>query len=136
MRRPGWLAATLIILLLLGGGAYWLVRSPETIMVVSWGDAYGRAQTLALFHPYTDKTHVDVRVANYGGGLKEISSQVSSGEGEWDVVDMEIEDAASACRQGLLERLESIELPAGATGAGACPARWAPAGSEVSSIAK
>ena len=116
MRLPRWLAATLLVCILLGAGLYWLSRPPESITVVSWGDTYGRAQTLALFHPYTDKTHVDVRVANYGGGLKEISAQVASGDIEWDVVDLELEDAASACRQGLLERLDGIELPPGANG--------------------
>ncbi len=119
MKLPRWLAATLPVLILLGAGLYWLIRSPETITVVSWGDTYGRAQTLALFHPYTDKTHVDVKVANYGGGLKEISAQVASGDIEWDVVDLELEDAASACRQGLLERLDGVELPPGANGASA-----------------
>jgi putative spermidine/putrescine transport system substrate-binding protein len=87
--------------------------------VVSWGDTYGRAQTLAMFHPYTDKTHVDVNVANYGGGLKEISAQVASGDVQWDVVDMELEDAAAACRAGLLENLTGMELPPGANGLGA-----------------
>jgi putative spermidine/putrescine transport system substrate-binding protein len=116
MRLPRWLAATLLVCILLGAGLYWLNRPPETITVVSWGDTYGRAQTLALFHPYTDKTHVDIRIANYGGGLKEISAQVASGDIEWDVVDLELEDAASACRQGLLERLDGIELPPGANG--------------------
>src|SRR6266850_3290775 len=119
MRLPRWLAATLLVCILLGAGLYWLARPPETITVVSWGDAYGRAQTLALFHPYTDKTHVDVKVANYGGGLKEISAQVASGDIEWDVVDLELEDAAAACRQGLLERLDGIELPPGINGAAA-----------------
>ncbi len=116
MRLPRWLAASLLVCIVIGAGLYWLSRSPETITVVSWGDTYGRAQTLALFHPYTDKTHVDVRIANYGGGLKEISAQVASGDVEWDVVDLELEDAASACRQGLLERLDGIELPPGANG--------------------
>jgi len=119
MKLPRWLAATLAVCILLGAGLYWLLRTPESITVVSWGDTYGRAQTLALFHPYTDKTHVDVRIANYGGGLKEISEQVASGDIEWDVVDLELEDAASACRQGLLERLDGVELPPGANGASA-----------------
>jgi putative spermidine/putrescine transport system substrate-binding protein len=117
MKLPRWIAATLPVCILLGAGLYWLIRTPETITVVSWGDAYGRAQTLALFHPFTDKTHVDVKVANYGGGLKEISAQVASGDIEWDVVDLELEDAAAACRQGLLERLDGVELPPGANGA-------------------
>src|SRR5215470_5089415 len=100
MKVPRWLAATLLGGVLAGAGVSWLMRGPEEITVVSWGDTYGRAQTLALFHPYTDKTHVAVNVANYGGGLKEISSQVSSGDVQWDVVDLELEDAAAACRQG------------------------------------
>jgi len=116
MRLPRWFAATLLIVFLLGAGLYWYTRPPESITVVSWGDAYGRAQTIALFHPYTDKTRTDVRLANYGGGLKEISEQVASGNVEWDVVDLELEDAAAACRQGLLENLNGIELPPGANG--------------------
>jgi putative spermidine/putrescine transport system substrate-binding protein len=116
MRLPRWLAATLAIIVLIVVGLYWLARPPPTLTVVSWGDVYGRAQTLALFHPYEDQSHVDVKVANYGGGLKEIVQQVRSGDVQWDVVDLELEDAAAACRQGLLERLDGIELPPGANG--------------------
>jgi putative spermidine/putrescine transport system substrate-binding protein len=119
MRLPRWLAATLVIVVLLGAGLYWVTRPAPSITVVSWGDAYGRAQTLALFHPYTDKTHVDINIANYGGGLKEIAAQVASGDVQWDVVDLELEDAAAACRQGLLENLQGIELPPGVNGVGA-----------------
>ena len=116
MKVPRWLSAALVGGVLAGAGVYWLMRGPAEITVVSWGDTYGRAQALALFHPYTDKTHVAVNVANYGGGLKEISSQVAAGDVQWDVVDLELEDAAAACRQGLLERLDGIELPPGANG--------------------
>jgi putative spermidine/putrescine transport system substrate-binding protein len=119
MRLPRWLAATALVAVPLGAGLYWVTLPGPSITVVSWGDAYGRAQTLALFHPYADKTHVDVNIANYGGGLKEISSQVSSRAVQWDVVDMELEDAAAACRLGLLENLEGVELPAGTNGMGA-----------------
>ena len=87
--------------------------------VVSWGESYGRAQTLALFHPYTDTSGVNVAVKNYGGGLKEIAQQVESRSYEWDVVDLELEDAAAGCRQGLLERLDDIQLPPGIDGASA-----------------
>jgi len=117
LRRP--LAATLAVAVLIAAGLYWVTRPAPSLTVVSWGDVYGRAQTLALFHPYTDKTHVDVNVANYGGGLKEIAAQVASGNIQWDVVDLELEDAAAACRQGLLENIQDIELPPGANGIGA-----------------
>jgi putative spermidine/putrescine transport system substrate-binding protein len=119
MRVPRWLILVLVGFAGAGGVLYWLARPPETLTVVSWGDAYGRAQTIALFHPYTDKSGVDVTVKNYGGGLKEIAAQVHSGDVEWDVVDLELEDAVSACHQGLLERLDGIELPPGVNGSGA-----------------
>ena len=119
MRVRRWLIAVGVVLAGAGGWLYWQTRPPETLTVVSWGDAYGRAQTLALFHPYTDKTGVDIAVRNYGGGLKEIAQQVESRTYEWDVVDLELEDAAAACREGLLERLEGIQLPPGIDGANA-----------------
>src|ERR1041385_4206002 len=118
-RLPRWLSAVLVVAVLAAGALYWAALPGPSITVVSWGDTYGRAQTLAMFHPYTDKTHVDVNIANYGGGLKELSQQVSSGRIDWDVVDLEVEDAAAACREGLLEPLLGIELPAGANGTSA-----------------
>ena len=117
MKIPRWLTILLVVLALASGGFYWITLPPERLTVVSWGDAYGRAQTIALIHPFTDKTGIDVNIAAYGGGLKEIEAQVKSGVVEWDVVDLELEDAAAACRQGLLERLDGIELPPGRNGA-------------------
>jgi len=118
MRLPRWLGTSTIAGLgTLGAGLYWLALPPESLTVVSWGDAYGRAQTMALFHPYTDKSGIEVSVRTYGGGTKEIADQVRTGNVQWDVVDLELEDAASACRDGLLERLDGIELPPGADGA-------------------
>src|SRR5438270_4594526 len=116
MRLPRWLAVTLAVIVLILSGLYWFIRPLPMLTVVSWGDVYGRAQTIALFHPYADKAHVDVNIGNYGGGLKEIEAQVASGNIQWDVVDMELEDAAAACRQGLLEPLTGLELRPGANG--------------------
>nr|ACN58943.1 spermidine/putrescine-binding periplasmic protein [uncultured bacterium BLR7] len=116
MKVPRWLSLTLAGTALIAGIVYWKSLPPASITVASWGDAYGRAQTMALFHPYTDKSGVDVAVKTYGGGIKEIADQVKTGQIEWDVVDLELEDAAAACREGLLERLEGIELPPGIDG--------------------
>src|SRR3977135_1343009 len=98
MKTPRWLAATLIAAVLLAGGLYWVTRPAPSITVVSWGDAYGRAQTLAMFHPYTDKNHVDVKIANYGGGLKEISAQGASGSIEMGVAQLSLEESAPRVR--------------------------------------
>lgn len=116
MKLPRWPAVTLAVVFVVAAGLFWLMRPPPSLTVVSWGDMYGRAQTIALFHPFADKAHVDVNIADYGGGLKEIAAQVTSGKIDWDVVDLELEDAAAACRQGLLEHIDDMELPPGANG--------------------
>ena len=116
MKLPRWLAVMLAVVVVAAAGLFWLMRPPPSLTVVSWGDMYGRAQTIALFHPFADKNHVDVNIADYGGGLKEIAAQVASGHIDWDVVDLELDDAAAACRQGLLERIDDMELPPGANG--------------------
>lgn len=96
---------------------WWL--PPENLTVVSWGEDYQRAQMVSLFHPFTDETGVDVDATIYGGGLNEVRSQVASGTIEWDVVDFDLADAAAACREGLLERIDPATLPAAEDGTSA-----------------
>lgn len=88
----------------------------ENLTVVSWGDAYQQAQTVAFFHPFVDRTGIDLDGTIYGGGLDEIRNQVTSGEVLWDVVDLDLADAFAACDEGLLERLDPAMLPLGANG--------------------
>jgi putative spermidine/putrescine transport system substrate-binding protein len=119
MKFPRWLAVMLVLLVGAGAAAVWYSLPPPSLTVVSWGDAYGRAQTIALIHPFTDKTGVDVNVKTYGGGVKEIAEQVNARNVQWDVVDLELEDAATACREGLLEQIAGDPLPPGIDGASA-----------------
>ena len=85
-----------------GGGA----EAPErdSLTVLSWGGAYEQAVRKSLIEPFAEARNVDVRVASYNGGLREIRAQVASGQIEWDVVDLEIFDARRRCDDGLLER--------------------------------
>ena len=112
-----WLIAIFMGLAATGGGVvYWLSLPLPSITVVSWGDAYQRAQMVTMFHPYTDETGVGVTAIAYGGGLREVRQQVESGEVTWDVVDFEYNDAITACREGLLEEIDAGALPPGADG--------------------
>lgn len=92
----------------------WYAR--ENLTVVSWGDAYQQAQTVAFFHPFVDRTDIDLDGTIYGGGLGEIRNQVESGEVLWDVVDLDLTDAVTACDEGLLEPIDPAILPSGLNG--------------------
>lgn len=72
--------------------------------MLSWGGAYEQAVRKSLIEPFAEARNVDVSVATYSGGLREIRAQVESGQIEWDVVDLEIFDARRGCDDGLLER--------------------------------
>ncbi len=90
------------------------ILARENLTIVSWGGPYQQAQTVAFFHPFVDRTGIDLDGAIYGGGLDEIRSQVASGEVNWDVVDLDLSDAFTACNEGLLETLDPAILPLGA----------------------
>jgi putative spermidine/putrescine transport system substrate-binding protein len=120
-----WIVRALIaagILIAVSAGALGtLIMNPsllakENLTVVSWGDVYQQAQTIAFFHPFVDRAGIDLDGTIYGGGLGEIRAQVESGEITWDVVDFDLADAVTACREGLLEPIDSSKLPDGING--------------------
>ena len=83
----------------------------ETITVVSWGGAYGRASRAAVLEPFTQETGIEVQVEEYNGGLAQVRAQVEIGEVFWDVVDFEMPDMVRGCDEGLLELVDVETLP-------------------------
>jgi len=61
MRVPRWLILAFLVRRRRRRRRSVLARAvARDVTVVSWGRCYGRAQTIALFHPYTDKSGVNV----------------------------------------------------------------------------
>ena len=96
---------------------WWWTRPLPTLTVATWAGTYARAQANALFRPYSEQNRVDVRLAEYDGGTAELRSQVAANKYDWDVIDLELDDAVSACDAGLLEPIDTDALPKGADGA-------------------
>ena len=88
----------------------------DSLTVVSWGGSYGRASRAAVLEPFAAESGIEVKVADYNGGLAEIRAQVETGNVYWDVVDMEIQDLVQACDEGLLEFFDPAALPPSANG--------------------
>lgn len=77
----------------------------DTLVVVSWGGAYQKAQREAWFKPFEKTTGVkivEVSPTNYG----KFKAMVTSGNVQWDVVDVDSDWAYLAAKKNLLEELD------------------------------
>ena len=96
---------------LLGSAGCWISDGdPKELTAVSWGGFYTEASVHAYYRPFEENTGFSVRQVRYSGGLEEIREQVTSGDVEWDVVDLEIFDAVRGCEEGLLEPIPWVML--------------------------
>lgn len=88
----------------------------DGLNVVSWGGAYEFSQMEAYHKPWIAKTGHAINSISFSGGLHQIRDQVSAGQIEWDVVDLELNDVEAGCRDGLLEQIDASFLPAAPDG--------------------
>ena len=86
------------------------------ITFTSWVGPYMRSQMLGFVRPYEEKNSLRVNVTSYNGGIEEIRDQVESANVTWDVVDLTQADSIRACNEGLLERIDDMQLPHGKDG--------------------
>lgn len=98
---------------------WWLTRPLPVLTVTTWPGPYARAQANAMFHPFGEEARVDVREAEYDGGLEHLRDEVRTRNYDWDVIDLELADAVRACSEGLLARIDARALPAAANGVAA-----------------
>ncbi len=94
-------------------------QAHDNLTFTSWPGPYMRSQMLGFVGPYEEQKGRRVHVASYNGGIAEIRDQVESANVLWDVVDLTQADSLRACNEGLLERIDDIELPDGADGSSA-----------------
>ena len=106
--RPLMYAATLVVLASLSWSGP--AAGGESLTLVSWGGSYARACQKAYVEPFIAETGIAVRLESYNGGLAQIRAQVETGQVHWDLVDLDIADAARGCDEGLLEPVAGIDL--------------------------
>jgi putative spermidine/putrescine transport system substrate-binding protein len=97
-------------------GALFMSRTKPVLTVATWPESYGHAQATAQLVPFGNASGTNVLIAVYDGGTTELAHQVASHHYRWDVIDMELPDAVSACAQGLLEPVDASALPASPNG--------------------
>ncbi len=77
----------------------------ETLVICSWGGAYTKAQSKALFKPFTKKTGIRIIETSYPSVAK-IRAMVETGNVEWDLADISAGYAIVLNKYGALEKID------------------------------
>ncbi len=78
-----------------------------TLTIVSWGGAYTASQQGAYHAPYM-KLNPNIKIINddsASGALAKLRAQVEAKNVTWDLIDMEANDAITACDDGLAVKI-------------------------------
>ncbi|GAB5095555.1 ABC transporter substrate-binding protein [Caballeronia sp. LP006] len=86
------------------------VQAAETLSVVTFGGAYEAAAKKAYFEPFTQATGVGFSTESYDGGLAKLSAMEQAKNTTWDLIDLETNDAITACDEGLLMKFDKKTL--------------------------
>lgn len=98
------------VVLLVCSACWFSGEDGQELTAASWGGSYTEASVHAYYRPFEARTGWRIRQILYSGGLERIREQVTSGEVEWDVVDLELFDAVRGCEEGLLEPIPWVML--------------------------
>lgn len=85
-------------------------QAAETLNVVTFGGAYEAAAKKAYFEPFTHATGVNFSLESYDGGLAKLSAMEQAKNTTWDLMDLESNDAITACDEGLLKKFDKKSL--------------------------
>ncbi len=89
------------------------------LTVMSWGGAYGEAQTEAFVKPFIAATGKPTVMVDSDNPATPIKAMVEAGNVTVDVANIEYADAIRLCDEGVLEPIDINSLPAGADGVAA-----------------
>lgn len=86
------------------------------ITVMSWGGAYGEAQTEAFVKPFIAATGKPTIMVDSDNPAPAIKAMVEAGNVTVDVASVEYADAIRLCDEGILEPIDASTLPPGSDG--------------------
>ena len=87
-----------------------MAHAADTLSVVTFGGAYESAAKQAWFEPFTAKTGIGFSTESYDGGLAKLSAMEQAKNPTWDLIDLETNDAITACDEGLLQKFDRKQL--------------------------
>src|SRR3569623_1835754 len=86
------------------------VAQARDLTVVSWGGAYQDAQKKVYFEPFKKAAGIAMNDESWDGGVGVLRAKVQGGAATWDVVQVESDELAVGCEEGLFEKLDYSKL--------------------------
>ena len=80
------------------------------LTVVSWGGSYQDAQKEVYFKPFVKVTGIPMNDDAWDGGVGVLRAKVEGGALNWDVVEVESEELALGCEEGLYEKIDYTKI--------------------------
>lgn len=84
--------------------------SARDLSVVSWGGALQDAQKAVYFQPFTEATGNKIVDEPWDGGIGVLRAKIQGGSSTWDVVEVESDELALGCEEGLFEKLDYSKI--------------------------
>lgn len=84
--------------------------SARDLTVVSWGGNYQDAQREIYFKPFAEKSAKPVLDESWDGGYGVLAAKLQAGTPNWDVVQVETEELALGCADGIYEKVDWEKL--------------------------
>jgi putative spermidine/putrescine transport system substrate-binding protein len=102
------LAASIIVCSVVAGGP--LAAQARDLTVVSWGGNYQDAQKRIYFEPFKKLSGKPLLDESWDGGYGVLQAKVKAGTPNWDVIQVEAEELALGCADGLYEKIDWSKL--------------------------
>jgi putative spermidine/putrescine transport system substrate-binding protein len=80
------------------------------LTVVSWGGNYQDAQKKIYFEPFSKLSGKPLLDESWDGGIGVLAAKVKAGTPNWDAVQVEAEELAIGCADGMFEKLDPAKL--------------------------
>jgi len=84
--------------------------SARDLTVVSWGGTYQDAQRKIYFEPFAKAISKPVLDEAWDGGIGVLQAKVKAGNPAWDAVQVEADELALGCADGLFEKVDWSKL--------------------------
>jgi putative spermidine/putrescine transport system substrate-binding protein len=86
------------------------VANARDFTVASWGGNYQDAQRQIYFQPFSKVLGKPVLEESWDGGIGVVTAKVKAGNPNWDAVQVEAEELALGCADGLYEKIDWSKL--------------------------